>query len=617
MPAVYGNDLTTLKLAPPDTCMAAGPDRLVTVVNSDMSIFDKFSMTRIAAFSIWRLWGGFFSDPYIVYDEFHQRFIASGWLIESNGTRLEVDAPFGNASVRGSRAGFGVPINQTFDVYAPLAIATPLDAVGGLLNAPGSLVGKIVIIKRGTTTFQEKARRAQVAGAVGVIIFDRTEQPEFTMGAFLAAGEVHIPVIGITLAAGNNLVALVAQNPGIYGRIVAVIQPKQQIAAIAISKTSSPSGPNDWWSYRYYFPIYPAVPFGFFTDFQKISVDATLIYYSTNNFISGNDNGGASKSVMAFDKVSLLNGPSAQIYTTLEFHSDEGLDDPAGLYWPAQIRLPITNPDLPSMFLVSARGAAGGSMRIRHSADDFASAIDVAYPAPMPLGNGVASQPDPTLLLDGYGASAPILFGNSLWISFRYQADPLTSVTRWFELDVSTVSVNGNITIRQWGDLNAMGKSISSIYSALNVDRDGNVAIAFTVTGPQQPPNFVFTGRLASDPLGTMRYPYQFITHNNRIYSDGLSDITSRWGDYQSCVVDPADQKTFWMFGEYPSDNSNDVHGRYSSAWMTAIGGFTINTKNGANQLQLPQPSSIPPPTGFGNDTDSPREAEDESGPVM
>jgi Zn-dependent M28 family amino/carboxypeptidase len=76
--------------------------------------------------------------------------------------------------------------------------------------------GNIALIQRGTCTFVSKARRAQIAGASGVIIFNEG-QPGRT-DALVPAGsatDIEIPVVFTTFAVGQQL----ANTPGAVVRI--------------------------------------------------------------------------------------------------------------------------------------------------------------------------------------------------------------------------------------------------------------------------------------------------------------------------------------------------------------------------------------------------------------
>ena len=57
-------------------------------------------------------------------------------------------------------------------VEAEVVIAQPLSGCSSLLNAP-SMKGKVVAVLRGDCMFQEKARTAQQAGALGVIVIGK------------------------------------------------------------------------------------------------------------------------------------------------------------------------------------------------------------------------------------------------------------------------------------------------------------------------------------------------------------------------------------------------------------------------------------------------------------
>ena len=66
---------------------------------------------------------------------------------------------------------------------------------------PGGLVGKVALIERGTTTFDEKVRRAADAGAVGVIVFN--DAPGGFWGTLAAPAD--IPAVSIDRAAGLRM----------------------------------------------------------------------------------------------------------------------------------------------------------------------------------------------------------------------------------------------------------------------------------------------------------------------------------------------------------------------------------------------------------------------------
>lgn len=104
------------------------------------------------------------------------------------------------------------PFSGTFPLARTGTQASVNDAcTAGTPPAPGSLAGKIALIRRGTCGFYEKAMNAQNAGAAGVVIYNNVA------GALTpnVAGvpPVTIPVVAITAAEGNLLDTRLASGP--------------------------------------------------------------------------------------------------------------------------------------------------------------------------------------------------------------------------------------------------------------------------------------------------------------------------------------------------------------------------------------------------------------------
>jgi len=93
----------------------------------------------------------------------------------------------------------------------------------------------------------------------------------------------------------------------------------------------------------------------------------------------------------------------------------------------------------------------------------------------------------------------------------------------------------------------------SAFCGSIGMDSQGNIGMAYTIVSSTVFTSLRYTGRLASDPLGTMTVAEQNIvdgdSQNNR--SDG------RYGDYSQLTVDPVDDLTFWHIGEYMKGPNN------------------------------------------------------------
>jgi len=90
--------------------------------------------------------------------------------------------------------------------------------------------------------------------------------------------------------------------------------------------------------------------------------------------------------------------------------------------------------------------------------------------------------------------------------------------------------------------------------SAISLDRDGNIAVAYTAASDAQSvfPGVRYTTRKPNDQADTLR------TEEICVDGGGIQQSTSgRWGDYSSVSVDPVDECTFWATVEYMPSTSN------------------------------------------------------------
>ena len=165
-----------------------------------------------------------------------------------------------------------------------------------------------------------------------------------------------------------------------------------------------------------------------------------------------------------------------------------------------------------------------------------------------------------------------------------YAVSPVHIIVRWTEFDISSVWANSQVSLVQQGDLND-GMNLDISYAKLDVDRDGNMMINFVMTGTEQFPSLGYTGRLRTDPLGTLRYPLHIWAPGNSTFVQ-FEQGRNRYGDYLGGVFDPVDRKTFWMFGQIPNPvGPFNVNGS-ATDWTTVIGTAHLE-RNGECPVQL------------------------------
>lgn len=123
---------------------------------------------------------------------------------------LEIIAPSAAGVIRGyatGRAGFGPALTT---MTAPIVLVndgTAPDVTDACEAVVGSLAGKIVLIRRGTCSFESKVVKAQNAGAIGVIIMNNVAGAGAVGMADDAAETATIPSVMISKEDGDLLEA--------------------------------------------------------------------------------------------------------------------------------------------------------------------------------------------------------------------------------------------------------------------------------------------------------------------------------------------------------------------------------------------------------------------------
>ena len=97
-------------------------------------------------------------------------------------------------------------------------------------------------------------------------------------------------------------------------------------------------------------------------------------------------------------------------------------------------------------------------------------------------------------------------------------------------------------------------------------DQSGDIAVGYSVASSTLYPAIRFTGRVPSDPLGSLETEAS-IQEGAGSQSGGSS--ADRWGDYSAMQVDPVDDCTFWYVNEYEKATGYEN-------WTTHIASFAF-----------------------------------------
>ncbi|HEY3204014.1 MAG TPA: hypothetical protein VGL03_10180 [Thermoanaerobaculia bacterium] len=127
---------------------------------------------------------------------------------------------------------------------------------------------------------------------------------------------------------------------------------------------------------------------------------------------------------------------------------------------------------------------------------------------------------------------------------------------RWYELR----SPNATPTVYQQGTYSP--DSNRRWMGSIAMDKVGDIALGYSVSSASLFPSIRYTGRVPTDPLGTMEL-------ESNLYDGTGSQLQNlnRWGDYSAMAIDPVDQCTFWYTTEYLKTS-----GTFN--WSTRIGHF-------------------------------------------
>ncbi len=174
------------------------------------------------------------------------RAIAVANSLDNGSVSLQfrVNAPTSVAGLYSAVEGaFTVPLADIAPVTAQVVQTLPTQACE-VLNNGAALKGKIAMIERGICFFTDKIRKAQAAGAVGVIMVNNVDGDPIPMGGSGTTDDIKIPGIMISKADGARLAAELAN--GVYATLSAdaVVSHPERADRLADSSSRGPSQPN-------------------------------------------------------------------------------------------------------------------------------------------------------------------------------------------------------------------------------------------------------------------------------------------------------------------------------------------------------------------------------------
>jgi CARDB protein/Calx-beta domain-containing protein len=336
---------------------------------------------------------------------------------------------------------------------------------------------------------------------------------------------------------------------------------------IAVSATSDPTGAY----YRYQFQ------FNKLNDYPKFGLWPDGYYMAINQFQPIYLNW-AGQGVAVFDRVRMLNGqPASMIFFDLA-----SVDMNLGGMLPAHLAGSAPPPGSPEYFVQiddDAWGYSPDQLQVWQFHTDWSNpqASTFSNPARLPVapfdsdlcgaGQLCVPQPGTTVKLDPMSDRLMYRlqyrnFGDheSLVVNHTVDVDGTDHAgVRWYEVR----SPGSAPVVYQQGTYapDANHRWMGSVA----MDRTGNMALGYSVSGTTTFPSIRYTGRLATDPPGVMTQGEadMMVGSGSQLHTSG------RWGDYSLLAVDPIDQCTFWYTQEYLTAST-------SAGWQTRVGAFAF-----------------------------------------
>jgi hypothetical protein len=356
----------------------------------------------------------------------------------------------------------------------------------------------------------------------------------------------------------------------------------EYLECVAVSATGNPTGA--W--HRYAFGGFGGVD-GNFPDYPKLGVWPDG-YYTTYNLFVGTFFSYVGPEVCAYERAKMLAGQAAQ----QQCKTVDNLD--LNGFLPSDVDSSTPPPaGSPNYLLGLLVPSGGGSPSIRmfkfhvdwanannttFTGDSNPNGVKVNNVPAFTLGCGGANcikQPSGGAKLDSLGDRlmyrlAYRNFGDheSLVVTHTVTAGSFTGV-RWYELRNPNAATPAMF---QSGTFAPSDSRFRWMGSAAQ-DKDGDIALGYSLSGADIKPSIAATGRLAEDPLNTLTQGETQLKKGNGLQISTIDcdnfDCSLRWGDYTSMQIDPSDDCTFWYTNQFQPSNGN-------FNWSTWIASFKL-----------------------------------------
>ncbi|WP_246223971.1 T9SS-dependent choice-of-anchor J family protein [Fulvivirga kasyanovii] len=406
--------------------------------------------------------------------------------------------------------------------------------VGSVLNDPTGAIGPNHYVYAFNSGFGILDRSGNVLA------------PEASLGTLFPGETLGDPVVVYDNFADRFIIMEFSNSPN--GILIAVCQ--------------GPDPVNDGW-YTYRFNT------GTFPDYEKLSIWSDGYYITANK---DQNSASTSQVIFALERDNMLTGASAQMIgfplpgiTTSGFYSPGGFNATGSTLPPVGVGHSVVY-----MQDDSWSGVSQDHLKIWTTDVDWSSPSNSTISSPQILntsafdgvfdGGSFQNLDEP-----GSGPDLDALQATMMYMTNYRRFGTHNSVVMNFVVDVSGNDSRAGIRwyeLRQTNDgdpwtIYQEGTYLqpdghSAYCGSIAMDSQGNIGMGYTIVSSTVYTSLRYTGRLATDPLGTMPQGEQVVVNGDSEENRG----DGRYGDYAQITVDPLDDLTFWHIGEYFKGNN-------------------------------------------------------------
>ncbi len=336
---------------------------------------------------------------------------------------------------------------------------------------------------------------------------------------------------------------------------------------VAVSQTPDATGSYNLYAF--------SIPGGYFPDYPKLGVWPDGYYVSYNSF-QGNSFVGAA--ACAMDRTKMLQGQAATMQCFQRGYGDasllpsdlDGDSGAAGTTGPPPAGAPNYFLELGSYSSLDLYKFHVDWTNSANSTFQGPTSISVpSYGLACGGGNCIPQSGSSSELLDSLGDRLMyrVAYRNlngvgTLVATHSVDTGSSNTGVRWYEIQglTGTPTAVQKSTFAPDSNYRWMG--------SIGMDKFGDMALGYSVSGSTMHPGIRYTGRLPGDTANTME------SEDSIVEGGGSQSNTShRWGDYSAMSVDPVDDCTFYFTSEYLLSSG-------SFNWSTRVGSFGFTASN-------------------------------------